>query len=85
VESANILKRFKMMVNAELGKNEGYDKIIMTDGEGLYKEDLELLQRLHKEGKIPNEINLITTYPFVPFVLVAYVAVLVLHYHFNLI
>ena len=84
VESANILKRFKMMVNAELGKNDGYDKIIMTDGEGLYKEDVELLQKLHKEGKILGELNLITTYPFVPFVLVGYVVVLVLHYYFNL-
>jgi preflagellin peptidase FlaK len=73
-----------MMVNAELGKNDGYDKIIMTDGEGLYKEDVELLQKLHKEGKILGELNLITTYPFVPFVLVGYVVVLVLHYYFNI-
>lgn len=84
IESANILKRFKMMVNAELGKNDGYDKIIMTDGEGLYNEDIELLKKLYNEGKIPKELNLITTYPFVPFVLVGYVVVLVLHYYFNL-
>lgn len=85
VEGANILKRFKLMVNAEMGKNETENKkILMTDGEGLYKGDLELLQKLHKEGKIPSELNLITTYPFVPFVLVGYVVVLVLHYYFNL-
>ncbi|WP_292460724.1 A24 family peptidase C-terminal domain-containing protein [Methanothermococcus sp.] len=84
VESANIMKRFKQMVNAELRKNDRYDKIIMTDGEGLCKEDVELLQKLHKEGKIPNELNLITTYPFVPFVLVGYVVVLILHYVCNL-
>ncbi|AEH06332.1 A24 family peptidase C-terminal domain-containing protein [Methanothermococcus okinawensis] len=84
VESANILKRFKQMVNAELGKNNEYDKIIMTDGEGLYKEDVGLLQNLHKEGKLPDELNIITTYPFVPFVLVGYVVILIIHYYFNI-
>ena len=88
VESASIFKRFKLMVDNELGKNEdkkNNKKIIMTDGEGLYKEDLELIKKLYNEGKIKtNEINLITTYPFVPFVLFGYVLVLILHYFFNL-
>jgi preflagellin peptidase FlaK len=84
VESANLLKRFKMMINSELGKNNEYNKIIMTDGEGLYNEDIELLQKLHETGKLPDKINIITTYPFVPFVLVGYVVVLLLHYYFNL-
>ena len=86
VEGAGLWKRFKIMVDMEMGKKGDYDKIILTDGDGLKKEDLELLQRLHREGKIPvDELTLITTYPFVPFVLVGYLVVLILHYHFKVI
>ena len=86
VENAGLWKRFKVMVEMEMGKKGDYDRIILTDGDGLKEEDVKLLQRLHKEGKIPvEEVTLITTYPFVPFVLVGYVIVLILHYYFGVI
>jgi len=86
VESAGIWKRFKIMVDMEMGKKGDYDRIILTDGDGLREEDVKLLQKLHKEGKIPvDELTLITTYPFVPFVLVGYLIVLILHYYFGVV
>ncbi|HID47972.1 MAG TPA: hypothetical protein EYH15_00560 [Methanothermococcus okinawensis] len=86
VENAGLWKRFKIMLELEMGKKGDYDKIIMTDGDGLREEDLKLLQNLHKEGKMPvDELTLITTYPFVPFVLIGYVIVLILHYYFKVI
>jgi len=86
VENAGIWKRFKIMVDLEMGKKGDYDRIILTDGDGLRGEDVKLLQKLHKEGKIPvDELTLITTYPFVPFVLVGYVVVLILHYYLGVI
>ena len=86
VECGNIWKRFKLMVNMELGKKGEYDKIIITEGEGLSNEDLKLIEKLYKEGKMPvSELTLITTYPFVPFVLVGYVIVLFIHYYLKII
>ncbi|CAF29788.1 A24 family peptidase C-terminal domain-containing protein [Methanococcus maripaludis] len=77
VENANILKRFKHMIYGEMGKLEG--KSLMTDGEGLSDENLELLNKLQNEGKIGGELNVLTTYPFVPFVLVAYCVITLLN------
>jgi len=78
VENANILKRFKHMVYGEMGKTEG--KSLMTDGEGLSDENLELLNKLQNEGKLTGELNVLTTYPFVPFVLVAYSVIIALNF-----
>ncbi|WP_459201780.1 A24 family peptidase C-terminal domain-containing protein [Methanococcus sp. CF] len=77
VENANILKRFKHMVYVEMGKIEG--KSLMTDGEGLSNENLEVLNKLQSEGKIGGELNVLTTYPFVPFVLAAYFVIIALN------
>jgi len=86
VEGAGIWKRFKLMLNMEMGKKGDYDKIILTDGDGLREEDVKLLQKLHREGKIPvGELTLITTYPFVPFVVIGYLIVLILHYYFGVV
>ena len=80
VENANILKRFKHMVYSEMGKTEG--KSLMTDGEGLSDENLELLGKLQNEGKISGELNVLTTYPFVPFVFAAYCLIIALNLGF---
>ncbi len=83
VEGSNILKRFKLMVNLELNKVGDYDKIIMTDGEGLYKEDIQLLKELKEKNKIPEELNIIQTYPYVPFVLVSYIVLMGIMIYFG--
>jgi len=86
VEEAGMWKRFKLMLDMEMGKKGDYDKIILTDGDGLREEDIKLLQKLHREGNISvEELTLITTYPFVPFVVIGYLIVLILHYYFGVI
>ncbi|ABR55142.1 peptidase A24A prepilin type IV [Methanococcus vannielii SB] len=74
VENANLFKRFKQMVSQEMGNS--LEKTLMTDGEGLSQKDIEFLIKMHDEGKINNELNVLTTYPFVPFVLLAYIVII---------
>jgi len=74
VENASLFKRFKQMVYQEMGKVEG--KSLMTDGEGLSEKDVDFLNKMRHDGKIQNELNVLTTYPFVPFVLGAYTLII---------
>ncbi|ACV24745.1 A24 family peptidase C-terminal domain-containing protein [Methanocaldococcus fervens] len=76
VKNLNIMKRIKFLLEHEIKKDE--KEIILTDGEGLSKEDIEKIKRLHREGKIPDSLNVIKTYPFVPFVVVGYLITLML-------
>ncbi|NPA62979.1 MAG: hypothetical protein GXN95_05455 [Methanococci archaeon] len=76
VKNLNIMKRIKFLLEHEI-RGSGKE-IILTDGEGLSNEDLEKIKKLYIEGKIPDELNIIKTYPFVPFVVVGYVVVLIL-------
>lgn len=80
VENANLMKRFKHMVYDELGKLDKTEKMILTDGEGLFSEDINTIKNLCRDGKIPNELNILKTYPFVPFVLLSYIVIISLHF-----
>ncbi len=79
VKNLNIMKRIKLLFEHEI-KNENNEKIILTDGEGLSNEDIQIIKNLYNEGKIPEKLNVIKTYPFVPFVVVGYLFVLMLMY-----
>ncbi len=79
VKNLNIMKRIKLLFEHEI-KNENNKKIILTDGEGLSNEDIQIIKNLYNEGKIPEKLNVIKTYPFVPFVVVGYLFVLMLMY-----
>ncbi len=82
IKNLNIIQRIKFLISHEIqsvkNKNDKVN-IIICDGEGLLKEDLEKLKKLYKEGKI-KEVNIIKTYPFLPFVLVSYVITLFIMY-----
>ncbi|MDK2790204.1 MAG: archaeal preflagellin peptidase FlaK [Methanothermococcus sp.] len=80
VENANLIKRFKQMVYDELRKSDKTERIILTDGEGLSNEDIDLIKNLYKNGKVPKELNILKTYPFVPFVLLSYMVIIALHF-----
>ncbi|XRO76390.1 A24 family peptidase C-terminal domain-containing protein [Methanocaldococcus sp. 10A] len=76
VKNLNIIKRIKFMLEHEIKEHK--KEIIITDGEGLSNEDIQKIKKLYREGKIPEELNIIKTYPFVPFVVVGYVIILAL-------
>ncbi|ADC70003.1 Peptidase A24A domain protein [Methanocaldococcus sp. FS406-22] len=76
VKNLNIMKRIKFLLEHEIKDNE--KEIIITDGEGLSNEDIQKIKKLYMEGKIPDKLNVIRTYPFVPFVVVGYLIVLIL-------
>ncbi|AAB98835.1 TPA: hypothetical protein HA335_00230 [Methanocaldococcus jannaschii] len=76
VKNLNIMKRIKFLLEHEIKENE--KEIILTDGEGLSNEDIRKIKKLYMEGKIPDKLNVIKTYPFVPFVVIGYVIVLML-------
>ncbi|WP_456372270.1 A24 family peptidase C-terminal domain-containing protein [Methanocaldococcus sp.] len=78
VKNLNIIKRIKFLIENEIKKSN--KKIIATDGEGLSEEDIKLIKKLYNEGKLPKELNIIKTYPFVPFVVIGYTIVLVMIY-----
>jgi len=80
VENANLIKRFKQMVYDELRKSDKTERIILTDGECLSNEDIDLIKNLYKNGKVPKELNILKTYPFVPFVLLSYMVIIALHF-----
>ncbi|AEF96519.1 A24 family peptidase C-terminal domain-containing protein [Methanotorris igneus] len=82
VENANLIKRIKFLIDYEKGGKKDY-KLIFTDGEGLSEETIKLLKELHKNGKIPNELNVLKTYPFIPFVFLAYLIILIIMYKMN--
>ncbi|MBP2143180.1 preflagellin peptidase FlaK [Methanococcus voltae] len=77
VENSGLLKRIKIMFNAQIGKIEG--KVINLDGEGISNEEMELIRDLNSKGKL-DELNILKTYPFVPFVLLSYITILVVKY-----
>ncbi|AIJ05910.1 Peptidase A24A domain protein [Methanocaldococcus bathoardescens] len=76
VKNLNIIKRIKLLLEHEI-KKDGKE-IILTDGEGLSNEDIQKIKKLYMEGKIPDKLNIIKTYPFVPFVVVGYLITLML-------
>ncbi len=76
VKNLNIMKRIKLLLEHEIKENE--KEIIITDGEGLSNEDIQKIRELYMKGKIPDKLNVIKTYPFVPFVVVGYLIVLML-------
>ena len=76
VKNLNIMKRIKFLLEHEIKDNE--KEMIITDGEGLSNEDIQKIKKLYMEGKIPDKLNVIRTYPFVPFVVVGYLIVLML-------
>ncbi|MCS3900679.1 A24 family peptidase C-terminal domain-containing protein [Methanococcus voltae] len=77
VNNSSLFKRIKIMFNAQIGKIEG--KVINLDGEGLSNEDIDLIKDLNSKGKI-TDVNILKTYPFVPFVLLSYITILLLKY-----
>ncbi|CAB3287674.1 Peptidase A24A domain protein [Methanocaldococcus lauensis] len=78
VKNLNIIKRIKFLIENEIKKSN--KKIIATDGEGLSEEDIKIIKKLYNEGKLPEELNIIKTYPFIPFVIIAYTITLILVY-----
>jgi len=76
VKNLNIMKRIKFLLEHELKKDD--KEIILTDGEGLSNEDLQKIRKLYEEGKIPERLNILKAYPFVPFVALGYLITLLL-------
>ncbi|ENN95780.1 hypothetical protein J422_05958 [Methanocaldococcus villosus KIN24-T80] len=74
VKNLNIFKRSKLLLNKE------NKEIIITDGEGLSKEQIERIKSLYNEKKLPDELNVIKTYPFIPFVALSYLLVVLFIY-----
>ncbi|EHP83735.1 A24 family peptidase C-terminal domain-containing protein [Methanotorris formicicus] len=82
IENASLVKRIKYLIDYEKGGKKDY-KLIFTDGEGLSEDTIKLLKELNEKGKIPNELNILKTYPFVPFVFLAYLIVLAILFFKN--
>ena len=76
VKNLNIIKRIKFLLEHELKRDN--KEIILTDGEGLSEEDLQKIRKLYEEGKIPERLNILKAYPFVPFVVLGYLITLLL-------
>jgi preflagellin peptidase FlaK len=78
VKNLNIIKRIKFLLEHELDKDKNKREVILTDGEGLSEEDLQKIKKLYEEGRLPDELNILKTYPFVPFVVVGYLITIIL-------
>ncbi|XRO74843.1 A24 family peptidase C-terminal domain-containing protein [Methanocaldococcus sp. 28A] len=76
VKNLNIIKRIKFLLEQEIKKDK--KEVIITDGEGLSNEDIQKIKKLYREGKVPEKLNIIKTYPFVPFVAISYIIILAL-------
>ena len=76
MKNLNIIKRIKFLLEHELKRDN--KEIILTDGEGLSEEDLQKIRKLYEEGKIPERLNILKAYPFVPFVVLGYLITLLL-------
>ncbi|XRP96291.1 A24 family peptidase C-terminal domain-containing protein [Methanocaldococcus sp. 16A] len=76
VRNLNIIKRIKFLLEQEIKEHK--KEVIITDGEGLSNEDIQKIKKLYREGKVPEKLNIIKTYPFVPFVVIGYIVTLTL-------
>ncbi|WP_423793236.1 A24 family peptidase C-terminal domain-containing protein [Methanocaldococcus indicus] len=73
IKNLNIFGRIKFLIDNELKKINKEDiNYILCDGEGLSKENIKKIKDLYKKGKIPETLNVIKVYPFLPFVTVSY-------------